>query len=98
MCGVTVSDCSCDKSCMSLGTCCSDYQGCQTLVVNTPQIDNCRSIQNCLLCNTINNTCGQCETNYYLLNGKCVSSCGQTGVTVFTATKTCYETQGNINN
>jgi len=93
MCGRILSDCSCEKSCVLTGRCCSDYNGCDRLVISTSST-NCRHIPNCYLCNTITNQCGQCEPNYYLLNGRCVSNCGLTNVLVFSATNTCYNTQG----
>ena len=93
MCGRILSDCSCEKSCVLTGRCCSDYNGCDRLVISTSST-NCRDIPNCYLCNTITNQCGQCEPNYYLLNGRCVSNCGLTNVLVFSATNTCYNTQG----
>lgn len=81
---------------MFKGTCCSDYNNCETYVPITSSEDNCRSISNCYLCNTRTNTCGQCESNYYLLNGKCVSSCGSSQVTVFNSSRTCYDTTCKI--
>lgn len=94
MCGRVLSDCSCDRNCMLSGTCCSDYNGCSSLVVNDN--NSCRNIPNCKLCNTRTNECGMCDENYYLFNGRCVSKCEEKRVTVFATTHTCYDTHGSL--
>jgi len=77
-------DCSCNKSCELVGTCCSDYTACESLwdKNKSSQYKDC-SYNNigCELCelNVFQDfVCKKCSGEYYLRNGKCVRNCEAT--------------------
>jgi hypothetical protein len=79
-------DCSCDPSCTSNGTCCSDYYECEELQPKTVPCNETDS--NCEIC-LKDSTCGQCKDNLYLQRGQCVDKCSDSFLTI-EKNKVCY--------
>ncbi len=73
-------DCSCHPSCVTQGSCCSDYQQCETLnFVNLNRKTECSpQVPNCDLCSFPQNgkvECAQCSNGFFLRSGQCVENC-----------------------
>lgn len=85
MCGKMVQDCSCSPSCKSRGNCCTDYDvvNCDGIMEKSSKVtaetcsktDNCEFCDNNLTLGDGNQKCNQCKESYYLLDGRCYSSC-----------------------
>lgn len=71
-CGKNFADCSCSKSCLHNGSCCSDYRFCQVIEEN--HIANSK-IPNCQYADEEDSICLQCKENFYYFNNNCYLKC-----------------------
>ena len=97
LCGGKSVDCSCHSSCASQGTCCSDYQDCETLsLINMNRKTECQAnAANCELCSfplSGKVQCAQCSNGYSLRSGSCVESCFPSDKTI-AQNKICIKNQ-----
>lgn len=91
ICGRESIDCSCERTCIYQGNCCSDYNECENLYFNNLNRNfECQSGNiNCELCeNFIHNKdplfegklspfkCGKCKGGFSLRYGECLPNCG----------------------
>jgi len=86
MCGKMLEDCSCNPSCKSNGTCCTDYDRaeCDLIGENGSKINDkeCSKNYGCEICdiNFLNKNegifiCKQCKDDYFLYESKCYLKC-----------------------
>jgi proprotein convertase subtilisin/kexin type 5 len=70
-CGKKFNDCSCEINCKREGTCCSDYDYCNTIEEN---VQNINTVVNCSICSS-DIKCLQCEEGFYMFNSNCYNKC-----------------------
>ena len=107
MCGKISIDCSCTKTCMNQGDCCSDYNDCEELhKFNFNKNHECyEGNPNCELCENLSRRvdptdstkiipfkCGNCREGFFLKYGECLQKCDFSDKIIL-PNKLCIENQ-----